>query len=439
MDASETRPKRPPVSELSLYYLLVGAYFFAFGMQMVLFPSLVTFILAEPPARVGLAQMALSAPMFCLLLFGGLVAERAQAGPTLALLQVGFALAALGLAGVVATGALSYSLLILYAVTVGMFAAFMLPVRDAALNGVVGRDAIGGREVQIANAAAATTAVQIGAQILGIVAARFAGATPAPYLALQSLVLGLGAGLALLLRAPKPSGHEHTLSGALRDLKAGLAYSFKNPVMAPMLISAAFVGVFMIGAFQVLFPLIVRDAYGGTAAQQAGRLGELLAAFWTASFVSAATLSRMKPIYRAGRALIVAHLIGAVILLTFATHKPFWLFMVLVTIWGLAAGVAISVSRTITQSAADPQFLGRVLAVYSMGFMGGAPIGSALVGLAAEQMGPRLASLIPGIGLGGAILLLVLFTPMWRLDLSTVAHDWGDAPAKPPGAGSPSA
>lgn len=418
MDAADSRPSRPRFSELHIYYLLVAAYFFMFGMQMVLFPSLVTFILHEPPARVGLAQMALSAPMFCLLLFGGLFAERAQAGPALAWLQVGFALAALGLAGAVAAGALSYGLLIGYAVCVGMFAAFMLPVRDAALNGVVRREAHHGREVSIANAAAATTAVQIGSQILGIFVARMAGAAPAPFLAAQALALGVGAGLALLLRAPKPTGHEHTLSGALRDLREGLVYSFKSPVMAPMLISAGFVGVFMIGAFQVLFPLIVREAYGGSPAQQAGRLAELLAAFWSASFVSAALLSRMKPIRRAGRALIVAHLIGAAVLLTFSTDKPFWLFMALATCWGLAAGVAISVSRTITQSAAEPQFLGRVLAVYSMGFMGGAPIGSALVGFAAEQIGPRLASLIPAIGLGGSIALLALLTPLWRLDLS---------------------
>jgi hypothetical protein len=73
----------------------------------------------------------------------------------------------------------------------------------------------------------------------------------------------LGAAVALAMQAPKPSGHERTLQGALRDLKEGLVYSFRDPVMSPMLISAAYVGVFVIGAFQVLFPLIVRDAYGG--------------------------------------------------------------------------------------------------------------------------------------------------------------------------------
>lgn len=402
------------VSELHLYYCLVGLYFFAFGMQFVLFPSLVTFVLGATAEGIGLAQSALSAPMFCLLLFGGLLAERARTGPALAVLYAAFAVAALGLSAIVASGALSYAILIGYAIVVGTCAAFAMPVRDAALNGVVAREALLGRNTPIATAAAVTTAVQIGAQIAGILVTRFGGPSPAPLLALQALVLGLGAVVALGIRAPKPSGHERTIVGALRDLKEGLAYAFRDPVMSPMLISAAYVGVFIIGSFQVLFPLIVRDGYGGDSNMQQDRLGALFACFWGASFVSAVLLSRLKPLARPGRALIVSHLIGAAALFTFAFHKPFTWFALVVVGWGLAAGVAISTSRTIVQSAAGQRYLGRVLAVYSMGFMGGAPVGSALVGFAAGEWGARAAAFAPAIGLGLAAIALAVFTPLWR-------------------------
>jgi MFS family permease len=402
------------------YYLLVGAYFFAFGLQFVLYPSLVTFLLQETPERVGLAQMAISAPMFCLLLIGGVMAERARPAPTLALLQLGFAMASLALSLVIAAQALTYAGLIFYAVTAGAFAAFVMPLRDAALNGVLQREAALGRHTSLATAAAATTAVQIGAQIGGIVTAQFAGGDPAPLASLQAISMAIAAGAALMLRAPKPTGHERTLVSAVRDVGAGLAYAFRNPVMSPMLISAAYTGVFIVGAFQVLFPLIVRDAYGGDAQMQAGRLSALLTAFWSASFVSAAVLSRVKPLRKPGRALIISHLIGAAALYTFSLHKPFWLFIVIVALWGLAAGVTISTSRTIVQSVAEPGFLGRVLAVYSMGFMGGAPIGSALVGFAAGEFGPRSAALIPAIGLFVAASALALMTPLWRMKSSAV-------------------
>jgi len=400
--------------ELVFYYAIVGCYFFAFGMQFVLFPSLVAFSLEATPAGVGLAQSALSAPMFCFLLFGGLLAERAKAGPTLAKLHLAFAIASIGLCLIVGSGALTYSILIGYAVLVGGCAAFMMPVRDAALNGVVMREASRGRHTPIATAAATTTAVQIGAQIAGILVARAAGAHPAPYLAVQAVALGLGGALSLLLQAPKPTGHERTVVGALRDMADGLGYAFRNPIMSPMLISAAYVGVFVIGAFQVLFPLIVRDAYGGDAPMQAGRLGALFAAFWGASFVSAVILSRTKPLKRPGRAMILSHVAGAAALFSFALDKPFAWFMVIVVLWGLAAGVAISMSRTIVQGAAGQRFLGRVLAVYSMGFMGGAPIGSAIVGFAASELGPRAAALLPATGLAIAAIALAITTPLWR-------------------------
>ena len=309
---------------------------------------------------------------------------------------------------------LIFALLVAYAVLVGFCAALLMPVRDAALNGVIDREAARGRHTPIATAAAMTTAVQIGAQIAGIVVARSAGADPGPYLALQAAVLFIGAIVALGIGGRKPTGHERTLIGALRDVREGFAYAFRNDVMSPMLMSAAYVGVFIIGSFQVLFPLIVRDAYGGGATMQASRLATLFACFWGASFLSAVLLSRLKPLRQPGRALLASHIVSAAALMTFAWEKPFPVFAGVVFVWGLAAGVAISMSRTIVQSAAEPRYLGRVLAVYSMGFMGGAPIGSAAVGFAAQELGPRTAALIPGMGLAAAALALAALTPLWR-------------------------
>jgi MFS family permease len=181
-----------------------------------------------------------------------------------------------------------------------------------------------------------------------------------------------------------------------------------------MLISAAFLGVFVVGAFQVLFPLIIREDYGGDDVTQAGRLSTLLACFMAASFVSAAFLSGVKPLRAPGRALIISHLISAAALLSCLWHKPFMALVVIAVIWGLGAGVTMSVSRSIVQGAAGQRFLGRVLAVYSMGFMGGAPIGSAIMGFAVAELGTQTAALIPGAGLAIATIILAATTPLWR-------------------------
>ena len=75
---------------------------------------------------------------------------------------------------------------------------------------------------------------------------------------------------------------------------------------------------------------------------------------------------------------------------------------------------AVENGITIVQGAAGQRYLGRVLAVYSMGFMGGAPVGSALVGFAASQWGARAAALAPALGLALAAIALAVFTPLWR-------------------------
>jgi len=397
---------------------MVALYFFAFGLQFVLYPSIATFALGQSGAEIGAAQTALTAPMFCLLLFGGVVAERAQAGPVLAGLQIAFALPALALAAMVNAGALTFPLLLAYGVVMGSLAAFMQPVRDSALNGIVARSCFADRPLHLAQAATITTAVQIGAQIVGILAARFSDRFGiAPLLCAQAAAVIGAALLATRLQAPKPEPRPRRRAQALREIREGLAYAFTHPVIGSMLWSAAYVGVFIVGAFQVLFPLLIREVYGGGAAE----LGAMYACFWGASFVSAAALGRLSPLRRPGRAMLVCHVLGAVVFATLAIDKPLWAFAVSTILVGAGAGVAISMSRTITQANADPAFLGRVLAVYSMGFMGGAPIGSALVGvgydvLRAAGLGAGWVALLPAVGIGASAIALALFTPIWRLE-----------------------
>lgn len=400
-----------PGREILAYYVVVGLYFFAFGLQAVVFPSLVTFVLHEDANRLGLAQMALSAPFFALLLFGGLLAERVRAGPALFVLQLAFAAPPLALAIATQAHALSYAAAIAYALLMGSLAAFMLPVRDSALNGVVTRETARGHAIPLTRAAATATAVQLGAQIAGLLTGAMAQHNPAPFLVLQAVAVMASAGIALFLRGEKPVTEARDVKDAFGDIGAGLNYAFRDPVMGPMLWTAGYIGVFIIGSFQVLFPLIVRDTYSGGAEE----LGRLLATFFGASFVSAVIVGRLPPFKFPGRALLISHILAAVILATFAVEKPMWVFTTLVIVWGLGAGVTMSTSRTITQARADPAFLGRVLAIYSMGFMGGAPIGSWLIGQTAHHFGLAAAALVPAIGLACAATALALFSPIWTM------------------------
>ena len=54
-------------------------------------------------------------------------------------------------------------------------------------------------------------------------------------------------------------------------------------------------------------------------------------------------------------------------------------------------------ANSATQLGTDPQIRGRVMGVYMLVFLGGAPIGSPLIGWVAEQFSPRMSLIAGGV------------------------------------------
>ncbi len=401
----------PPL-ELPAYAAAIMCYFVGFGVQMVLFPYLIANTLGASPQAVGAAQAAGQLPLLFLLLWGGVAAERAPTRAWLVGLHALAAAPALGLAAVIAADQLSYAVMLAFGSVMGALTAFLMPARDAALNGVVARDAAAGQTTDLQKAIAAVTAAQLGAQVVGMTLAGFAGVVPVEaLLCVQAGAFALAAFFCLRLAGREPA-KPRSGRNPLSEIREGLSLTLGHAVLLPMVLIGLYVGVFIIGSFSVLFPLMIRDEF----ALGAQALSASFVAFWTGSFLSSIVLSRRPALTRPGRALLFAQAIGAAVLGSFAIDKPFALFVGSVFVWGLAAGVAFSMSRTIVQEAAPAMALGRVLAIYSLGFMGGAPVGAALMGVSAELLGVRLAALTPAAGLLIGIALVATRTPIWRLE-----------------------
>jgi MFS family permease len=83
----------------------------------------------------------------------------------------------------------------------------------------------------------------------------------------------------------------------------------------------------------------------------------------------------------------------------------YWAFLLLLLPTGLSVVLYTTAANSATQLGTDPRMRGRVMGVYMLVFLGGAPIGSPLIGWIAEQFGPRM-SLISG-GLVSAIAAIV--------------------------------
>jgi len=399
--------------ELPAYLAVQAAWFVGFGLQMVLFPYLAANILRVGPDLLGVAQMSLSAPSLVFLLFGGVIAEQWNPRRLMITLHSMAWIPAIVLASMLARDNFAYWMMIAYGLVMGTIGAFILPARDAILSEIIARRMRLGKTLTLQQGVAMASLAQFGAQVVGLGLGGLASVVgPAPLLVGQAFCLGIGALGAKLLCKPPPRPQDDARTPPLKAIGEGLAIVRRSDVLAPMTLSMLAIGVFVIGSFLVVLPILNRDVYH----MRSTGLGLMFIAFWTGAFVSSAALTGIAHVARPGRLMLIAQSAGVACISALLLQPPFWLFLVAIFAWGLAAGVSVTTSRAIVQEAAPPTHLARVLSIYQLGFMGGAPIGSILMGFATAKFGPQGAAIIPAIGLAVMIALMATQTPIWRMD-----------------------
>lgn len=402
-----------------------ASWFFAFGLQSVLVPFIAKRLLHASDAEFGVVQASLMAPIGFLILFGGVAAERLDRRHLLMGLHALAIVPPLALAYLAATDAWSINWLITYGLCMGSVAAVMMPTRDAALNAAAEASP---HDITIQRAVVLASLVQFAAQIIGMGAATvakhaerlalFANAAEASRLeasglmVIQAILLGLGGLAALLLPRLPPPCCSTRPAGVGRQLAEGLSIVWNSPVIRPMALCMVGVGVFVIGmAFFVLLPLLVLNEFGGGLDQ----LGFALIVFWLGAATATAALTRLRHVERPGRPLVGALALGAASLAAFAFEPPFIVVVALVFFWGVSGGIGIAMSRSIVQQAAPPEALARVLSVYQLGFVAGAPAGMVAMGFIVEHLGAKTGAFV---AMGGVLALaawLALFTPIGRV------------------------
>jgi MFS family permease len=148
--------------------------------------------------------------------------------------------------------------------------------------------------------------------------------------------------------------------------------------------------------FAVLIPLLAVRSFDGDA----GTFGGLLALMGVGSLVGAlAIASRSSSSTPRRLAWLALALGGLTLLLGLAPNLPAaWL----VAPFAGAAGTAFAITGNSTlQLHAAPELRGRVMALYTVVFIGSTPIGGPIAGVVGEHLGPRVGLV------GGAVLALV--------------------------------
>ena len=392
------------------YLTAISAWYGAFGMQSVVFAWLVTMVLREPAERVGLAQMSLLLPGMLFILIAGVLADRIGQRRQAAWSQLFAGLMPLFLALAVYVQALSFAVMIGYALLMGCASAFLTPARDGLLNHVAGTD--------VQRAVIQASLCQFGFQILGYSFAGLADTLGAEIiLVVQSVVLLLGVWAYTQLRevTPRPDS-EAPQEDVLTSLLDGARTVISNPLMRTVMLQNIAMGCFFMGAFIVGFPLVMREVFAGSSAD----LAVLNALNSLGLVVSILALLKLGFVARAGRALVMAQGLGSIVLLTtgLVSNQPLFLFLVFV--WGVCGGIAMPMSRTLMQQLAPPAQRARVMSFYAFSFMGAGPIGTLFCGYLADLFGPQQAIVISAFCMLLVLVLISLSSPLWGSKLEQV-------------------
>ncbi|MGB3808936.1 MAG: MFS transporter [Parvibaculum sp.] len=409
MDTDENAAAEEPRSDLAWYMGGIWFYFISSGIQGVIFPWLVAIVLHESSDRVGIAQMMMMLPMLLFTLFGGALADRLELRSHLQRLQLIQTVPPLMLAWLIYTGHLTYEIVLGFGVVLGILGAYVMPTRDAMLT----RVAVVSLKGNIQRAVALAMSGQFLAQVGGFLVGGTAMIVGAPALfVLQSVLLACAAFTTSKLSLAPPAPLSGARKSQLSDIKEGLVVLWTSERLRPVVLMMFMSGVLFMGVFMVLFPIMVRDIYHGSSFE----LAVINMCFFGGIGISSFTLSRMRPIRRQGRAMMLAMCTGSVVMVVM--HFGFSIYVVdaLALFWGLAGGVSMTQSRAVVQEFASPHMRARLISAFQLGTMGGGPLGALLTGYLIKWMGPLDAILVPVVLMIILWLSIFFFTPLWKLE-----------------------
>ncbi|MDH3687155.1 MAG: MFS transporter [Myxococcales bacterium] len=393
MSVSQTPPdERAARNDYARFLAGSSSWFLAFGMQTLVFQWLVVETLEESPARVGLAQAAGLLPAIGLLLVGGATADRVDRRRLLVGLHAAAAVSFVSLAGMTVVGWLTYGRLLGFAVALGSITAFSLPARDGQLFDVVGpalgRGVVGANLTQQAGQA-------FGALVAGLLAGLGVGLV----LVVQAFLVLAGA--LPISRLPAVADSREQTVSLVREAQEGVAIVWREPVLRSVFLLTVAIGLFFVGPYSVILPLLVRDTYAGGATE----MGILAAMLPLGGILAGLVVFGRGGFARNGRALLVGQAVAAGCIAGIGMGPPFVGAALLVFGWGTASALFLNAGRTLFHEAAPDRHRSKVLALYTFGILGAGPVGALLAGLLAEAWGPEaaLGSLAGAMGLAVAI------------------------------------
>jgi MFS family permease len=212
----------------------------------------------------------------------------------------------------------------------------------------------------------------------------------------------------------------------LSELRTGFEYVATSVPIRTALILLAIVST-MGMPYTVLMPVIAAGVLHGGPSM----LGLLMTATGVGALGGTLYLASRTTVVGLGRTIVAATLLLGTSLMAFAASRTFWLSVVLLPFVGAGAMMQMAATNTILQTIVSDRFRGRVMAFYTMAFLGTAPIGSLFAGLLADRIGAPSTIAIGGAACVMAGVWFWIRLPLLRTLIRPIYVELGILPVPP--------
>lgn len=347
------------------------------------------FELTHSPAYLGYVSFASGVPAWLLALYGGVIADRVPRRTLLVITQTCLMILAFILGLLTFTHQVRPWHIIVLAFALGLTNAFDAPGRQSFVLEMVERE-------DLSNAIALNSTMFNLATIVGPAAGGIVYALlGAAWCFTLNGISFIAVIVALLLMSVRPLAEPPSARSTRAELLEGLHYVAGHPSLRAIIGLAAAINLFGV-SFAVLVPAwAVTVLHGGATTngllQSARGLGALACGLFIAS------LGRFR--YK-GRLLTLGTLVYPAALLLFALTRGLSLSLLALMAVGGTQVLVLNLANSLVQAQTADELRGRVMAIYSLSFLGFYPVGGLLFGAAAQRIGEP-----PTIAVGALITL----------------------------------
>lgn len=349
--------------------------------------------LTHKGSYLGLVTALQFAPFLFFSLHGGALADRFNKRKVLIWTNIAGGLSAAILGVLVLTGVVNILHVCILALMLGVSSAVDGPVRQAFTSEVVGEDDVS-NAVSL-NSANFNAGRLIGPAISGLLIAAF-DTGPSFILNAASYVFVIVALLAL----KEETFFYRTTTQAMTSVREGLRYAKARPDIYVVMLIVFFMSTFGLN-FQIFNALMATQAFNRGPASYG-----LLGTFMAIGSLSGALLSTRLERFRSVQFIIRASIVFSITVIVISFMPTYAAYAIFLPLCGLSALTTLVNANSYVQVNSDPAIRGRVLGIYLLIFMGGAPFGSSLIGVFSDVFGIRQT--VAGCGVISLVSVLVI-------------------------------